>query len=449
MSGIRTTTSEVDTKSASLHDDATADASTVVKARRPRRRPVPVQDDISDFARVMVIVALSVGAFGIGVTEFVAMGLLPYIAEAFGRDEDAAGRMISMYALGVVVGAPLITVLTGSIPRRRMLLLLMAAFTIGNGATVWAGSLGSFEAVMVSRFIAGLPHGAYFSVAGLVAASLAKPGQRGKTVALSGVGLSIATVIGVPAAQVLGQHYGWRSAFAFVAVIGLVALVALWFAVPHMNRMPKTRPIDELGALVSPQVLLTVAMGTVGFGGMFAVYTYISWTMTHEAGMSENLIWIVLMAYGIGMVVGTYVGGWLADRIGEWGILVALVLMVVMLSAFYFTSRHAVAGTINFLLIGLLGSILVPNLQTRLMDVAGRAQTLAAALNQAALNMANACGAALGGWIIAAGYGYRAPALGGAALALAAIFIAAPTIILYRRSQARRAARQGARVELR
>lgn len=405
------------------------------------RRPVPVQDDISDLRRILVIVALSVGAFGIGVTEFVAMGLLPYIADAFGRDEDAAGRMISMYALGVVVGAPLITVLTGSIPRRRMLLLLMAAFIIGNGATVWAGTLGSFEAVMVSRFIAGLPHGAYFSVAALVAASLAKPGQRGKMVALSGVGLSVATVIGVPAAQVLGQIYGWRSAFAFVAVIGLIAFVSLWFAVPHMNRMPKTRPMDELSALVTPQVLLTVAIGTVGFGGMFAVYTYITWTMTREASMSENHIWIVLMAYGIGMVVGTYIGGWLSDRIGEWGIMVALVLMVIMLSVFYFTSQNAVLGTINFLLIGLLGSVLVPNLQTRLMDVAGRAQTLAAALNQAALNMANAFGAALGGWVIASGYGYRAPALGGATLAMLAIFIALPTIVLYRRSQAKKAER--------
>lgn len=403
-----------------------------------RRRPVPLQDDISDTRRILVIVALSVGAFGIGVTEFVAMGLLPYIADAFGRDEDSAGRMISMYALGVVVGAPLITVVTGSIPRRRMLLLLMGAFTIGNGATVWAGSLGSFEAVMISRFIAGLPHGAYFSVAGLVAASLAKPGQRGKMVALSGVGLSVATVIGVPAAQVLGQIYGWRSAFAFVAVIGLIALVSLWFAVPHMNRMPKTRPIDELSALGNAQVWLTVAIGTVGFGGMFAVYTYITWTMTREAGMSENLIWIVLMAYGIGMVVGTYIGGWLADRIGEWGIMVALVLMVVMLTAFHFTSQNAVLGTINFLIIGLLGSILVPNLQTRLMDVAGRAQTLAAALNQAALNMANAFGAALGGWIIAAGYGYRAPALGGATLAVAAICIALPTIVFHRRAQAKK-----------
>lgn len=403
----------------------------------PRRRAVPVQDDISDARRALVIVALSVGAFGIGVTEFVAMGLLPYIAEAFGRNENEAGRMISMYALGVVVGAPLITVLTGRIPRRRLLLLLMAAFTLGNAATVWAGTLGHFEAVMASRFIAGLPHGAYFSVAGLVAASLARPGQRGKMVALSGLGLSVATVIGVPAAQVLGQIYGWRAAFVFVALIGLAALVALWCAVPHMTRMPATRAREELSALITPQVLLTVAIGTVGFGGMFAVYTYITWTMTQVAGMAESWMWLVLMAYGVGMVVGTYVGGWLSDRIGDWGILVALVSMVVMLTAFYLTSTHPVWGTLNFLTIGLLGSVLVPNLQTRLMDVAGRAQTLAAALNQAALNMANAGGAALGGWVIAAGYGYRAPSLAGAALAVAAIAIAAPTIIGYRRRTAR------------
>lgn len=401
-----------------------------------KRRPVPQQDSVSDFRRTMVIIALSVGAFGIGVTEFVAMGLLPYIAEDFGRTEAATGRVISMYALGVVVGAPLITVVTGSIPRRRMLLILMAAFTVGNAATVWAATLGSFEAVMVSRFIAGFPHGAYFSVAGLVAASLAKPGQRGKAVAMSGIGLSIATVIGVPAAQVLGQHFGWRMAFAFVAVIGVIALVSLWFAVPHMNRMPKTRPIEELSALSTPQVWLTVAIGTIGFGGMFSVYTYISWTMTRVAGMSESYIWMVLMAYGIGMVVGTYIGGWLSDRIGEWGILVALVGTVIMLIAFHFTSQNAWLGTLNFGIIGMLGSVLVPNLQTRLMDVAGRAQTLAAALNQAALNMANAGGAALGGAIIAAGYGYRAPSLGGAALATCAIAIAVPAILAGRRRRA-------------
>ncbi|MEJ5919156.1 MFS transporter [Corynebacterium sp. H78] len=402
--------------------------------KRFSRKPLPRQDDITNLRRNLVIIALSVGAFGIGVTEFVAMGLLPYIADDFGRSEAQSGAVISMYALGVVVGAPLITVLTGSVPRRRMLLILMTAFTIGNAATVWAGSLGSFGAVMVSRFVAGFPHGAYFSVAALVAASLAPPGKRGRAVAMSGMGLSVATVAGVPAAQALGHQFGWRAAFLMVAIIGVAALLSLWFVVPHMNRMPKTRPIEELGALATPQVWFTVAMGTIGFGGMFCVYTYITWTMTEVAGFPENLIWIVLMAYGIGMIIGTYAGGWVADRVGEWGIVWTFVAMIIALVSFYFTSQNSLAAIINFGVIGFLGSVLVPNLQTRLMDVAGRAQTLAAALNQAALNMANAGGAALGGALIAAGLGYRAPALGGAVLALAAILVTIPAIALRRRS---------------
>ncbi len=407
----------------------------VNQALLSRRRPVPRQDDISDLRRNLVIVALSVGAFGIGVTEFVAMGLLPYIAEDFGRTEAQSGAVISMYAIGVVVGAPLITVLTGSIPRRRMLLLLMAAFTIGNAATVFAGSFGSFTTVMISRFIAGLPHGAYFSVAALVSASLAKPGKRGRAVAMAGMGLSVATVIGVPAAQALGHAFGWRYAFVFVTFIGLAALLCLWFAVPHMTRMPKTRPIEELGALATTQVWLTVAIGTIGFGGMFAVYTYITWTMTEVAGYPENMMWLVLMAYGIGMVIGTDLGGRVADRFGEWGIVYVLIGMAVTLTAFYFTSQYSVAAIINFGLIGLLGSTLIPSLQTRLMDVAGRAQTLAAALNQAALNTANAGGAAIGGAVIAAGYGYSAPALAGAVMAIAAIGAWAPAVWLRARGR--------------
>lgn len=398
------------------------------------RRPVPRQDDVSDARRNWVVAALSVGAFGIGVTEFVAMGLLPYIAADFGRSEAESGAVISMYALGVVVGAPLITVLTGSVPRRRMLLLLMAAFTVGNAATVWAGSLGSFGAVMASRFIAGIPHGAYFSVAALVAASLAAPGKRGRAVALSGMGLSVATVAGVPAAQALGQQFGWRSAFVLVAVIGVAALVALWLAVPHMNRMPATRPLEELGALATPQVWFTVAIGTVGFGGMFAVYTYITWTMTEVGGFAENLMWLVLMAYGVGMVAGTYLGGWVSDRVGDMGLLWTLIAMALALVAFYFTAPLGWVAVINFGVIGMLGSTLVPNLQTRLMDVAGRAQTLAAALNQAALNMANAGGAAIGGAVIAAGMGYRAPALAGAVMAVAAMLVWAPAAWLRARS---------------
>ncbi|EEW16020.1 transporter, major facilitator family protein [Corynebacterium jeikeium ATCC 43734] len=379
------------------------------------------------------MVAMALGGFGIGTTEFVAMGLLNLIAEDFSISEDQAGHVISAYALGVVIGAPLITTLTGSIPRRRLALLLMGAFVIGNGLSVFAHSYGI---LMLSRFIAGFPHGAYFSVTALIAASMAPNGKRGKAVALTGMGLSIATVIGVPIAQWLGSTFGWNAAFAMVAAIGVITFVALWFTVPHMTLMPRTKPLTELGALVNSQVLMTLAIGTVGFGGMFAVYTYISWTLTENAGFNGSLIWIPLMVYGIGMVIGTYIGGVLADRNLEYAILGTLLSLIVVLSAFYFLSHNAVAGIINFGVIGLLGSTLVPNLQTRLMDVAGDAQTLAAALNHSALNMANAAGAAVGGAVIAAGYGYSTPALAGAAMAACGALLWIPAYYLRRRQLA-------------
>lgn len=399
----------------------------------PSRRPVPRQTEISTRHRYIAMVAMALGGFGIGTTEFVAMGLLNLIAEDFSISEDQAGHVISAYALGVVIGAPLITTLTGSIPRRRLALLLMGAFVIGNGLSVFAHS---YEILMLSRFIAGFPHGAYFSVTALIAASMAPNGKRGKAVALTGMGLSIATVIGVPIAQWLGSTFGWNAAFAMVAAIGVITFVALWFTVPHMTLMPRTKPLTELGALVNSQVLMTLAIGTVGFGGMFAVYTYISWTLTENAGFNGNLIWIPLMVYGIGMVIGTYIGGVLADRNLEYAILGTLLALIVVLSAFYFLSHNAVAGIINFGVIGLLGSTLVPNLQTRLMDVAGDAQTLAAALNHSALNMANAAGAAVGGAVIAAGYGYSTPALAGAAMAACGALLWIPAYYLRRRQLA-------------
>ncbi|CAI37869.1 major facilitator superfamily permease [Corynebacterium jeikeium] len=399
----------------------------------PSRRPVPRQTEISTRHRYIAMVAMALGGFGIGTTEFVAMGLLNLIAEDFSISEDQAGHVISAYALGVVIGAPLITTLTGSIPRRRLALLLMGAFVIGNGLSVFAHSYGI---LMLSRFIAGFPHGAYFSVTALIAASMAPNGKRGKAVALTGMGLSIATVIGVPIAQWLGSTFGWNAAFAMVAAIGVITFVALWFTVPHMTLMPRTKPLTELGALVNSQVLMTLAIGTVGFGGMFAVYTYISWTLTENAGFNGSLIWIPLMVYGIGMVIGTYIGGVLADRNLEYAILGTLLSLVVVLSAFYFLSHNAVAGIINFGVIGLLGSTLVPNLQTRLMDVAGEAQTLAAALNHSALNMANAAGAAVGGAVIAAGYGYSTPALAGAAMAACGALLWIPAYYLRRRQLA-------------
>lgn len=376
------------------------------------------------------MVALALGGFAIGTTEFVSMGLLSMIAEDFGITEDTAGMIITAYALGVVVGAPLITAVTGLVPRRRLLLILMAAFTIGNALSVFSGS---YEVLIIARFIAGLPHGAYFSVAGLSAASMAPAGQRGRAIAFVSMGLSVATVIGVPAAQALGQALGWPAAYTLVAVLGLITVGALWFLMPHMTQMKPTNPRTELGALRRSQVWLTLAMGTVGFGGMFAVYTYISWTMTERAGLDPSWMWLVLMAYGVGSVAGNWLGGRLADRNLEYGILFSLIMIALVLSAFYFTSLHPVLGTVNFGLIGFFGTSLVPSLQIRLMDVAGNAQTLAAALNHSALNLANASGAAIGGAVISAGFGYSAPALAGTALALAAIVVWVPTFVLRRR----------------
>ena len=397
----------------------------------PRRRALPRQTEITEKRRYIVMVALGLGGFGIGVTEFVSMGLLSLIAEDFGVTEDSAGRIISLYALGVVIGAPAITAVTGKIPRRRLLLLLVGAFIAGNFLSVIAPS---YEFLLAARFLAGLPHGAYFSVAGLAAASMAPEGERGRAISFVSMGLSFATVGGVPAAQALGQAFGWHASYVFVTAVGVITLLSLWYLMPHMVRMGATSVRTELGALQRGQVWLTLAMGTVGFGGMFAVYTYISWTMTEQAGLDPSLMWVVLMAYGIGMVAGTWFGGRVADWNLEKGILFALAMICLVLVAFYFTSSNPWLGTINFGLVGFFGSTLVPSLQIRLMDTAGDAQTLAAALNHSALNMANAAGAALGGAVISAGYSYSAPSLAGAALAIAAIIIWFPTIWLRHKS---------------
>ncbi|SJM65089.1 putative transport protein [Corynebacterium glutamicum] len=396
-----------------------------------KRRPVPRQTEISEVRRYIVMTALALGGFAIGVTEFVSMGLLSAIASDFEISEDQAGHIITIYALGVVVGAPLITAFTGKLPRRRLLLILVAFFVVGNALSTLNAS---YEVLLIARFIAGLPHGAYFSVAGLAAASMAPDGQRGRAIAYVGMGLSVGTVAGVPAAQALGDAFGWSTAYMLVTVLGVLTLLALWFLMPHMTEMKPTSPLTELSALKNSQVWLTLGIGSIGFGGMFAVYTYISWTMTDQAGMPSSLIWIVLMAYGVGMICGNYVGGRIADWNVDRGILLALICIVVALIGFYFTSNNAILGTINFGLVGFFGSTLIPSLQIRLMDVAGRAQTLAASLNQSALNIGNALGAAIGGVVIGAGYSYSTPALAGAGLAFLAIVVWFPMVALRKRT---------------
>ncbi|MBW0271365.1 MFS transporter [Nocardia sp. MH4] len=376
------------------------------------------------------MLALALGGFGIGTTEFVTMGLLPDIAADFDISEPTAGHAVSAYALGVVVGAPLIAALCARVPRKKLLIALMAAFTVGNAATVLAPTFGTLVA---ARFVSGLPHGAYFGVASLAAATLAPVGQRAKAVAAVMLGLSVANVIGVPGATWLGQHLGWRDAYVVVAVIGVATVAALWRFVPSLSGMKITNPMTELGALRRPQVLLTLAVGAIGFGGMFAVYTYIATTMTDVAGMPIGAVPIVLALFGLGMITGNVLGGILADRGVDRSILVGMIAMVIILAGFVAAAHNPITASIGAFLVGASGAALAPGLQTRLMDVAADAQTLAAALNHAALNIANAAGAWLGGLVIAAGLGYTAPAAVGALLAILGVGLFTVTVWAARR----------------
>ncbi|WP_053096109.1 MFS transporter [Frateuria defendens] len=363
--------------------------------------------------------ALGVGGFGIGTGEFVTMGLLPQMAQQLHVSVPEAGHVISAYALGVVIGAPLIAVLAARWPRRRLLLALMACFALGNVASALAPGFLSLAAF---RFVTALPHGAYFGVASLVVASLVPPKERGRAVGRMMLGLTGATLAGVPLADGLGQWLGWRAAFALVAALGALTclLVALW--VPFQPGNAKASPVSELGALRRPQVLLTLAVGAVGFGGVFSVFSYITPTMTEVAGLPERWMPAVLAVFGAGMILGNLGGSWLADRalmpaIGGlllWSVLVSL--------AFVAAAPHRWLALPGVLLIG-TGMALVPALQIRLMDVAEDAQTLAAALNHSAFNVANALGAWLGGLAVSAGLGWAATGWVGALLAAGGLAI--------------------------
>jgi DHA1 family inner membrane transport protein len=360
------------------------------------------------------------------------MGLLPDIASSLRITEPTAGHVISSYALGVVIGAPLIAALAARIHRKTLLLTLMAVFTAGNLASVLAPS---YETLMIARFVAGLPHGAYFGVAALAAAHLMGPQNRAKAVAHVMSGLTVATVIGVPIASWIGQTLGWRSAFGLVVAIGIATLVTLSFWLPdRLRTMQASSPLTELAALKRVQVWLALAVGMIGFGGMFAVYTYVSTTMTDVAGLPRALVPLALMVFGVGMVVGNLVGGRLADQSVIRALYLSMGALGVVLAVFVLASHNPWTALLVLFGIGAAGSAVAPALQTRLMDVARDAQTLAAALNHSALNVGNATGAWVGGLVIAAGFGYTAPAAAGALLAAAGIAVLTVSVALQRRA---------------
>lgn len=378
----------------------------------------------------MVLLALAMGGFAIGTTEFVSMGLLPQLARGVGVDEPSAGHAISAYAIGVVVGAPVIALIGSHWPRRAVLLGLMALFVVGNVATAL---VTSYEGLLVARVVSGLPHGAYFGVASLVAASLARPGRQAKAVATVMLGLSVANLVGVPAATWLGQNLGWRAAFWVVAVLALVTLALVAAYVPSIPGDHTSSWRREVKAFAEPQVWLTLGAGALGFGGMFAVYTYVVPTIDKLGGLSEGAAPVFLFAFGLGMVVGTWVAGEMVSWslfgslfIGGGGQGVLLLLFAVFAHTGWWTLPIVFMITVT-------GSVLVVALQMRLMTVAGEARTLGAAMNHAALNIANALGAWLGGLVIAAGLGYRAPGVVGFGLATVGVTAMFASFVLERR----------------
>jgi DHA1 family inner membrane transport protein len=378
----------------------------------------------------LALFALALGGFGIGSTEFVAMGLLPNIAHdllpsvyAVSPDDAnaQAGWVISAYALGVVVGAPTIAAFGARWPRKKLLLWLLVAFAVGTVASALAPT---FQLVLIARFVSALPHGAYFGIASLVAATLMGPGKRGQGVAFVLSGLTIANVIGVPLITWLGQTHGWRAAYLVVAGIFALTFVAVALLVPWQAGNPKATMANELKAFGRLQVWLALLIGAIGFGGFFAVYTYVAPMVTTVTGLSASAVPLVLVLIGIGMTVGNLVGGWVADRDLKRGMLMFFGVFLVGLATLYFTAATLAGLLISLFLIAAACCALSPTIQTRLMDVAHESQSIAAALNHSALNIANASGAALGGLTIAAGFGYLSPIVVGAVLCVAGIALA-------------------------
>ena len=378
------------------------------------------------------ILALAIGGFGIGTTEFAMMGLLPNVAEGVGVTIPEAGHVISAYALGVVVGAPLLVAIGAKMPRKALALGLMALFTVGNLSSVFATD---YTTLLISRFVAGLPHGAYFGVAAVLAASLVAPTKRGRAISMVMMGLSVANVLGVPLATFVGQQYGWRWLFVVVAAIGALTMIAIAVFIPRQKAHPDASLRKELSALRRGQVWLTLLIGVVGFGGFFAVYTYVASTMTEVAGFSADFLPVIVGIYGLGMVAGSYVGG----RMADWSVMGSIYAMMAFIATILVIYAAAVhipwVALLMIFVIGSSGSMLVPSLQTRLLDVSPGAPTLASSLNHSALNMANALGAFAGGLVITWGWGFTAPALVGAVLAVLGLGIALFSGFLDRRSQ--------------
>lgn len=370
------------------------------------------------------LLALATGAFGIGITEFAPMGLLPDMAKGLGVSIPAAGLLVSAYALGVMLGAPLMTLATARMNRRTLLIGLMAIFTLGNFLSAIAGD---YTTLMVARVITSLNHGAFFGVGSVVAASLVPPEKRASAVAAMFMGLTLANVIGVPLAPWVGETFGWRAAFGAIAVWGLITIAALRFALPDIGRDTGGNMLAELGVLKRREVLIALALTAIGSSAMFTVFTYIAPILRDAAGAGTLFVTAMLVVYGLGLTAGNWLGGLFADKSIDRTLIVSLAGLAATLVIFAGAMFQPLAAAVTIFVWGVATFAIVPPLQMRVMEAASDAPNLASAVNIGAFNLGNAVGAAVGGGVIGLGLGYPAVSFAGAAMAVAGLAIVVAT----------------------
>ncbi|MCU7729665.1 MFS transporter [Actinoplanes sp. KI2] len=370
----------------------------------------------------LALLALAISAFGIGTTEFVIMGLLPEVATDLHVSIPVAGSLVSGYALGVVAGAPVLALAASRVNRRHALAGLMLLFVAGN---LLCAVASNYPMLMTGRVVAALCHGAFFGIGSVLAADLVAPHRRASAIALMFSGLTLANVLGVPLGTALGQRFGWRSTFWAVTAIGVVSLVGLLLFVPADAVSRRETVRAQLAPLRRVEVWLALATTVLGFGGLFASFTYVAPMMTEIAGFAPGTVTWLLVLFGAGLCIGNAAGGRLADRFPARSLLVLLALLCGVLLAYRFTVASQAGAAVTLFLLGVVGFATVPGLQMRVIAEAGGATTLAAAVNIAAFNLGNAVGAYLGGVVIDARLGYAAPNLAGAALAAGGLILCA------------------------
>ncbi|MBW8737117.1 MAG: MFS transporter [Streptomyces turgidiscabies] len=370
----------------------------------------------------LALLALAVGAFGIGTTEFVMMGLLPEVADDLGVSIPSAGHLVSAYALGVVIGAPLLAALTARLPRRKVLIGLMGLFVAGNALSAFAPD---YDYLLAARFLSGLPHGAFFGVGAVVATNMAAPERKARSVSLMFLGLTVANVLGVPVATAMGQQLGWRATFLGVSVIGVAAIAALALLIPHDRAAAPVAGLrGELAALRSLPVWLALGTTVAGFGALFSAYSYITPMLTDSAGYADSSVTLLLALFGVGATIGNLVGGRLADHAMRGTLFGGLVSLIVVLGAFPLLMSTAWSAALAVTLLGVAAFVTGSPLNLMVMERASTAPSLASSANQAAFNMANAGGAWIGGLALAGGFGVTSPATVGAGLALLGLGVA-------------------------